>query len=136
MSSEMLSAALDGELRPDELDGLLAEIERSPQLKLQWSRMSLARDALGGAQVRADRPCIAAAVMAGVGAEAPSQKVVPLVPKNRVSGRIRLAPGHRLRHGGQRRQHRLRPGLPQPVGAAGGRHRQGAGFPGRHAGGP
>jgi negative regulator of sigma E activity len=92
MSSEMLSAALDGELRPDELDGLLAEIERSPQLKQQWSRMSLARDALGGAQVRADRPCIAAAVMAGVGAEAPSEKVVPLVPKNRVSGRIAWRP--------------------------------------------
>src|ERR1041385_7701044 len=79
MSSEMLSAALDGELSPEELDRLLAEIEQSPALKSQWSRMCLARDALNGAQVRADRPDIAGQVMAGIGAEAPSDKIVPLV---------------------------------------------------------
>lgn len=79
MSSEMLSAALDGESSPEELDRLLAEIEQSPELKTQWSRMCLARDALNGAQVQPDRPDITDRVMAGIGDEAPSGKVVPLV---------------------------------------------------------
>jgi negative regulator of sigma E activity len=83
MSSEMLSAALDGELSPAELDRLLDEVERSPELKLHWSRMCLARDALNGAQVQPDRPDIVAGVMAGLGAEAPSTKVVPLVRRPR-----------------------------------------------------
>ncbi len=81
MSSEMLSAALDGECSPEELDQLLAEVERSPELKRQWSRLCLARDALAGSRVRADQRCIAEGVMGGVGSEAPSDKVVAFVPK-------------------------------------------------------
>ena len=92
MSSEMLSAALDGELIPEELDRLLDQVEQSPELKLQWSRLCLARDALGGARVRADRPCIAKAVMADVGADSPSQKVVPLVAKKQFASRVAWRP--------------------------------------------
>jgi negative regulator of sigma E activity len=83
MSSEMLSAALDGECTSQELDQFLLQIERSPELKAQWSRMCLARDALGGAQVRADQPSICEAVMRGLGDEAPSRKIVPLVARRR-----------------------------------------------------
>ena len=83
MSSEMLSAALDGECTPEELDRLLAEIERSPDLKRQWSRMCLARDALGGARVRADQPSICEGVMTALGEDPPSRNVVPLVARRR-----------------------------------------------------
>jgi len=93
MSSEMLSAALDGELSTEELDRLLADIERSPELKSQWSRMCLARDALNGGQVRADRPDIAGQVMAAIGADAPSDKVVPLVRSRRTASFWRPAIG-------------------------------------------
>jgi negative regulator of sigma E activity len=84
MSSELLSAALDGECTPEELDRLLAELERSPELKAQWSRLCLARDALGGARLKQRSIC--EAVMGGLG-DAPSEKVVAMV-----SGKRRAIP--------------------------------------------
>ena len=84
MTRETLSAALDGECSREELDRLLSELERSPQLRLEWSRWCLARDALAGAAVRPDQPSICASVMSALEAEEqPSGKVVALAPRRR-----------------------------------------------------
>jgi len=85
MSSEMLSAALDGECSAQELDQLLAELENNPELKEQWSRLCLARDALTGAQVSLKQRSICAGVMKAIGDEAPSQKVAAFVPRRSAS---------------------------------------------------
>jgi len=50
--NESLSALLDGECSPSELDRLLAELERNPELRRQYSRLCLARDSRMGARVR------------------------------------------------------------------------------------
>lgn len=84
MSSEMLSAALDGECSPQELDQLLKQLETSPELKEQWSRLCLARDALTGAQV-SFKHSICADVMKAIGDEAPSTKVAAFVPRRAAS---------------------------------------------------
>lgn len=63
MSYEKLSALLDGECNAEELDQLLADLDRSPELKAQWSRLCLARDTMEGIHVRKDQPCICAGVM-------------------------------------------------------------------------
>lgn len=83
MSRELLSAALDGECNSEELDRLLAEMERSPELKAQWSRLCLARDALAGARLQQRSIC--EGVLAGIGDAAPSAKVVPIVAGKRRS---------------------------------------------------
>lgn len=85
MSSELLSAALDGECSAQELDQLLNELEKSPELKEQWSRLCLARDALTGAQVSLKQPSICADVMKAIGDEAPSTKVAAFVPRRQAS---------------------------------------------------
>ncbi|HSW13930.1 MAG TPA: sigma-E factor negative regulatory protein [Solimonas sp.] len=80
MSEETLSALLDGECSPEELDRLLAEMERSPQLKGAYSRLRMAREAAEGTRVRKGQPCICSGVMAGLD-EAPlpvSDKVTDL----------------------------------------------------------
>ena len=84
MSSEMLSAALDGECSAQELDQLLNELERNPELKEQWSRLSLARDALNGAQLSL-KTSICAEVMKAIGDDAPSAKVAAFVPRRAAS---------------------------------------------------
>jgi negative regulator of sigma E activity len=84
MSSEMLSAALDGECSAQELDQLLNELEKNPELKEQWSRLCLARDALTGARLGL-RASICAEVMKAVGDEAPSTKVAAFAPRRRAS---------------------------------------------------
>lgn len=63
MPKDSLSALLDGECSGPELDRLLDELARSPELAQQWSRLCLAREARKGTQVRADQPCICAGVM-------------------------------------------------------------------------
>jgi negative regulator of sigma E activity len=88
ITSETLSAALDGECSPGELDRLLEELEGSPQLRLEWSRLCLARDAAAAARVKLGQRCICEGVMAEVGREpAPSWtssgKVVEMVPRRR-----------------------------------------------------
>ena len=50
--NENLSALLDGECSPEEVDRLLDAIERSPALKAQFTRMSMARDSLQGLRLR------------------------------------------------------------------------------------
>ncbi|HZP13040.1 MAG TPA: sigma-E factor negative regulatory protein [Nevskiaceae bacterium] len=81
----MLSAALDGECSAQELDQLLAELESNPELKEQWSRLCLARDAVTGAQVSLKQRSICADVMKAIGDEAPSQKVAAFVPRRAAS---------------------------------------------------
>ena len=87
MSSEMLSAALDGECSAEELDQLLQALERSPELKEQWSRLCLARDALNGAQLAAPgkSSTVCAEVMRAIGETSPSEKVVAFTPKRRLA---------------------------------------------------
>ncbi|MES0873592.1 sigma-E factor negative regulatory protein [Sinimarinibacterium thermocellulolyticum] len=81
MAKDSLSALLDGECSPDELDRILDEMQRSPELKATWSRLCLGRDAREGVIVRKAQPCICAEVMRRLDAQdpAPRAKVVPLV---------------------------------------------------------
>ena len=66
MSQESLSALLDGECTPAEMDALLDEIGRSLELKQAWSRQCLAREAREGTVVGKDQACICAGVMAAL----------------------------------------------------------------------
>ena len=66
MAHETLSALLDGECSPDEMDALLDEMERSPDLKQAWSRQCLAREAREGTVVGKGQTCICAGVMAAL----------------------------------------------------------------------
>ena len=50
--NESLSALLDGECSPSELDQLLAEFDRDPDLRRQFARLCLAREARMGTRVR------------------------------------------------------------------------------------
>lgn len=68
MSKETLSALFDGECSAEELDQLLDELEHSPALKTQWSRLCLSREATQETAMRKDQPCICAGVMAGLDA--------------------------------------------------------------------
>ena len=64
MAYEQLSALLDGECTAEELDLLLEEMERSPELKARWSRLCLARDTRDGTRYTKEQTCICAGVMA------------------------------------------------------------------------
>lgn len=48
MSEELLSAMMDGECKPEEIERLLAELDASAAMKARWSRMCATRDALAG----------------------------------------------------------------------------------------
>lgn len=63
MPPESLSALLDGECTGPELDRLLDELERSPELGERWSRLCMAREARAGTRIGAEQPCICADVM-------------------------------------------------------------------------
>jgi negative regulator of sigma E activity len=63
MPQDSLSALLDGECSSAELDRLLDELDRSPELGAQWSRLCLAREAGIGTRVAKQQPCICADVM-------------------------------------------------------------------------
>ncbi len=78
MSYEKLSALLDGECSAEELDRLLEDLDRSPELKAQWSRLCLARDAMEGTRIVQDQPCICAGVMAKLD-QAPAELAKPNV---------------------------------------------------------
>lgn len=78
MPLDSLSALLDGECSGPELDRLLEELDRSPELAEQWSRLCLAREAREGTQVRVDQPCICAGVMGALDEAPAANKVVDL----------------------------------------------------------
>lgn len=63
MVQESLSALLDGECSPAELDRLLNEMERSPELKAMFSRQLMTREAGEGTRIRRGQACICAGVM-------------------------------------------------------------------------
>lgn len=86
MSHESLSALLDGECSPAEMDKLLDELEHSPELMQQWSRLWMAREAREGTQVKQDQPCICAQVMARLDdmPEAVNPKVVELGGRRKI----------------------------------------------------
>ena len=86
MAKDSISALLDGECSPGELDRILDEMERSPELKTTWSRLCLSRDAHEGIVVRKTQTCICAGVMQGLGMQErrASSKVVPLVAAPRL----------------------------------------------------
>lgn len=63
MALDALSALLDGECSDQELDRVLEELERSPELARQWSRMCLSRDAREGVRVTPPAACICSEVM-------------------------------------------------------------------------
>lgn len=81
--SEILSAALDGECSPAELDRLLDAMERDAGLRETWSRQSQLRDARDGVALPSGAAALTRAVMAAVAAEPAPQrpehpKVTPL----------------------------------------------------------
>jgi negative regulator of sigma E activity len=80
MSEETLSALLDGECSPEELDRLLEQMDREPGMKQAYSRLCLSREAREGTRISREQACICAGVMAGLD-EAPlpaSDKLVDL----------------------------------------------------------
>lgn len=93
MSHESLSALLDGESSPEEIDRLLDAVERSPELGEAFSRMCLAREATAGTRIVKQQPCICAAVMAGLddSPDAVDSKVVQL-PTRRGSIQLKWKP--------------------------------------------
>lgn len=78
MSKDSLSALLDGECTGAELDRLLGDMDRDPELPRQWSRMVLARETRAGTQLSATRPCICADVMSQLDAQPASDRVVDM----------------------------------------------------------
>lgn len=80
MPQESLSALLDGECTGPELDRLLDELERSPSLGEQWSRLCMAREARIGTRIGSEQPCICSDVMSRLDAApaAADAKVVDL----------------------------------------------------------
>ena len=64
MAKDSLSALLDGECSPGELDRILEEMDRSPELKASWSRLCAARDAVEGVHIRKPAIDLCAGVMA------------------------------------------------------------------------
>ncbi|HEY1075755.1 MAG TPA: sigma-E factor negative regulatory protein [Fontimonas sp.] len=69
MAKDSISALLDGECTPAEIDRILEEMARSPALGAEWSRQCMARDAVEGVRMRKEQPCICAGVMAGLDAQ-------------------------------------------------------------------
>jgi negative regulator of sigma E activity len=69
MNDESLSALLDGECSPAEVERLLAAMDRDPALRQRFSRLCLARDACMGTRIRAADPGFAARVAAALDAE-------------------------------------------------------------------
>jgi negative regulator of sigma E activity len=94
MPQESLSALLDGECTGPELDRLLEELERSPALGEQWSRLCMAREARVGTRIGNEQPCICADVMSRLDAApaTPDAKVIDLAVH-----RATVASGRRTR---------------------------------------
>lgn len=66
MSDELISAALDGQCSSEELQRVLAVLERSAECRARWSRMALTRDALLGVRVERAAPEFVGNVMAAI----------------------------------------------------------------------
>lgn len=73
---ESLSALLDGELSPSELDQVLNELERDPALREHFSRQCLARDSRMGTRIRTPQVDFANRVLAALHNEPQEAAVV------------------------------------------------------------
>jgi len=69
--NEALSALLDGECTPSELDRLLADFDRNPGLRREFARMCVAREARMGTRIRKPDLDFADRVSAALQAEEP-----------------------------------------------------------------
>lgn len=79
-AKETLSAAADGECRPDEWDRLLDALGRDPRLMSDWSRLCAQRDARDGIRLQAGADALTASIMQAVAAEpAPVMREHPRV---------------------------------------------------------
>lgn len=81
--SESLSALLDGECSPSELEDVLSALERDPVLLEEFSRLVLGREARVGTRIRKAQVDFSARVLAALQDE-PGQegsRVVPFRPK-------------------------------------------------------
>ncbi len=63
MPQDSLSALLDGECSGSELDRLLDELDRSPEMGQRWSRLCMVREASSGTRITKQQACICADVM-------------------------------------------------------------------------
>jgi negative regulator of sigma E activity len=81
--NESISALLDGECSPAELERLLDQMERDPALREQFSRQCLARESRMGTRVRAARLDFSSKVLAALQDEQPGAVVMPFVPRVR-----------------------------------------------------
>ena len=70
--NEALSALLDGECTPSELDRLLAEFDRNPGLRRDFARMCVAREARMGTRIRKPDLDFADRVSAALQADEPA----------------------------------------------------------------
>jgi negative regulator of sigma E activity len=82
-AKETLSAAADGECRPDEWDRLLDALGRDPELMADWSRLCAQRDAREGVRLQPGAAALTTSIMQALAAEpAPIRqhhhKVAPL----------------------------------------------------------
>ncbi|MGB0954741.1 MAG: sigma-E factor negative regulatory protein [Panacagrimonas sp.] len=66
MSEDLLSAMLDGECSPEEMDRLLRQMEGDPELAMRWSRLCASRDIARGVRLGQNQPCICDGVMNGL----------------------------------------------------------------------
>lgn len=66
MDNEALSALLDGECSPTELDDILLRLEREPALRAQLARLSLVREVRRGVRVNPAHRDLAARVRAAL----------------------------------------------------------------------
>lgn len=88
MTAESLSALLDGECTPAELDRLLDQMDADPALKARYSRMTLAREARLNTRVRSAEIDFSAAVMAALESEPTAERssnILPFRPRLPVS---------------------------------------------------
>src|SRR5690242_8186134 len=81
--NESISALLDGECSPSELEQLLDQMERDPALREQFSRQCLARDSRMGTKVRSASLDFSSKVIAALHDEQPGAVVVPFVARVR-----------------------------------------------------
>lgn len=83
MSNESLSALLDGECTPSELDRLLDQMGQDPALMRRWSRLCAAREAREGARGSLLRRDLTAGIMAALDSAPLPSSVVSLPTRAR-----------------------------------------------------
>lgn len=95
-SEERMSALLDGESLPGEIEALLAELETEPLLAARWSRECAVRDARAGVAIRAELD-LTSGVMAAIAAGAAVDANPVVVPLRRAEPLVRpvAVPRHR-----------------------------------------